>query len=433
MEHLNSYVLIIIFSATIIVSYFYNLYAKKSGIPSVLLLILTGMLINFGFFISESTSPNLFSILKILGVVGLALIVLEAALDLRLIKEKAGMIFKSLSVAVLGLFTTSYIGALVLCFALEMTMVEALLFTIPLSILSSAIILPSIDSLNDSKREFMVYESTFSDILGIVLFYSLLSFLGPDSKSEIYGEVFGNLLFTLIFSVFVSYILIYLFQNIKGHDKLFLLISILLLLYAVGKLFHLSSLIIILIFGVILNNYKLFFAGGLSKLIAEEKVESVLSDFKVVTGESAFVVRTFFFIIFGWSVSLGSMFNLKTIAIGIVLLFIIYIVRAICLFIFNGKHIFPQLFLAPRGLITILLFFAIPDELTQKHDFNGVLLFIILASCLIMTWSLIKYKKENNLTKKTEFLKSTLDADSDNDLEPEVPDTIDQEIEEKNI
>ena len=44
-----------------------------------------------------------------------------------------------------------------------------------------------------------------------------------------------------------------------------------------------------------------------------------------------------------------------------------------------------------------------------------------------------KYKKENNLTKKTEFLKSALDADSDNDLEPEVPDTIDQEIEEKNI
>ena len=50
-----------------------------------------------------------------------------------------------------------------------------------------------------------------------------------------------------------------------------------------------------------------------------------------------------------------------------------------------------------------------------------------------MTWSLIKYKKGNNLTKKTDFLKSALDADSDNDLEPEAPDTIDQEIEEKNI
>ena len=135
------------------------------------------------------------------------------------------------------------------------------------------------------------------------------------------------------------------------------------------------------------------FAGGLSRLINDEKVEHILADFKVVTGESAFVVRTFFFIIFGWSVSVGSMFNLKSIAIGIALLIIIYVVRAICLFIFSGKNIFPQIFLAPRGLITILLFFAIPKELTDKYDFNGVLLFIILASCLIMTWSLIRHKK----------------------------------------
>ena len=414
MNSLDPVVLIIIFSSTIIISYFFNLYSKKSGVPSVLMLIFTGMLINFGFFLSEMGSPNLFSILKILGVVGLALIVLEAALDLKLVKEKAGLIFKSLATAVLGLFATSYIGALVLTNVFEMNMIEALLFTVPLSILSSAIILPSLGSLDDYKKEFMIYESTFSDILGIVLFYSLLSFLGPDSKSEIYGEVFGNLLFTIIFSIIASYILIYLFQNIKGHDKLFLLISILLLLYAVGKLFHLSSLIIILIFGMILNNYRLFFAGGLSKLIEESKVESILADFKVVTGESAFVVRTFFFIIFGWSVSVGSMFNLETVAVGIILLLIIYVVRAICLFIFNGKNIFPQIFLAPRGLITILLFFAIPKELTEKHDFNGVLLFIILTSCLIMTWSLMRHKKNTESTIETDDL---LASSEDQDLE----------------
>ena len=95
---------------------------------------------------------------------------------------------------------------------------------------------------------------------------------------------------------------------------------------------------------MILNNYKVFFSGGLSKLIDETKVESILSDFKVVTGESAFVVRTFFFIIFGWSVSVGSMFNLKSIAIGLALLLVIYVVRAICLFIFSGKNIFHKYF-----------------------------------------------------------------------------------------
>ena len=417
MENIDPYILIIICSSTIILSYFYNLYSKKSGIPSVLLLIITGLLIQFGFLLSgEMIEKKDFDvILKFLGIVGLALIVLEAALDLQLIKEKTKVILKSFSVATIGLVATSYICALFLVGVLKMEMIEALLFTVPISILSSAIILPSIDSLDDDKREFMVYESTFSDILGIVLFYSLTRFLGPSSESEIYGVVFGNLTFTILFSVLASYILIYLFQNIKGHDKLFFLISILLLLFAVGKLFHLSSLIIILIFGVILNNYKLFFSGWLSKLINEEKVEGILADFKVVTGESAFVVRTFFFILFGVLASVASMFNFKTIGIGIVLLLIIYLIRTISLFLFNGKNIFPQVFLAPRGLITILLFFAIPEEITEKYDFNGVLLFIILASCLIMTWSLIKYKKNIDVA-------NLEDAAEDSDL-------IDQEIE----
>ena len=400
MDQLSSYSLIILFSATIIVSYFFNIYAKKSGIPAVLMLIVSGVLINFALIISGIEKPNLFPILEVLGVVGLILIVLEAALDLELLKEKIGVITKSLLVATIGLVATSYVSAEFLCYVFEMTIIEALLFTIPLSILSSAIILPSIDSLDEYKKEFMIYESTFSDILGIVGFYSVMSFLGPDSKSEIYGEVFSNLIFTIVFSVIASYILIYIFQKLKGHNKLFLLISILLLLYAIGKLFHLSSLIIILIFGVILNNYKLFFKGGLIKLIDHEKVTSVLADFKVITGESAFVIRTFFFIIFGWSISLSSMFNLKTVAVGGAILLIIYTVRTISLILFSGKNIFPQVFLAPRGLITILLFFAIPKSITEQYDFNGVLLFVIFISCIIMTSGLIRYKKNQETIKE---------------------------------
>jgi len=144
-----------------------------------------------------------------------------------------------------------------------------------------------------------------------------------------------------------------------------------------------------------------FFRGGLMRLLNEEKVEDVLDDMKVVTAETAFVVRTFFFIIFGWSVYLGSLLSFKVIGIGLVILFIIYLVRAITLFIFNGKNIVTQLFLAPRGLITILLFFAIPEELSIGAEFQGVLLFVILVSCLVMTWSLISYK--NKLAQIVEY------------------------------
>ena len=393
-EALTTYHLIIIFSITIIISYFFNLSAKKSGIPAVLLLIGLGIGINYLLRFSGFPKPNLLPVLEVLGVVGLILIVLEAALDLQLLREKFGLIIKSFLVALIGLAGTAYLAALVLNHIMGVEVLIALLYTIPLSILSSAIILPSIDDLDEDKREFMIYESTFSDIVGIIGFYSVLTMVGSGSNESVYGEVFGNLALTVVFSIIISYMLIYVFQNIKGHVKLFLLIAILLLLYAVGKMFHLSSLIIILIFGMILNNYKVFFRGGLMRLLNEEKVEEVLDDMKVVTAETAFVVRTFFFIIFGWSVYLGSLLSLKVIGIGLVILFIIYLVRAITLFIFNGKNIVTQLFLAPRGLITILLFFAIPEELSIGPEFQGVLLFVILVSCLVMTWSLISYKNK---------------------------------------
>ena len=358
------------------------------------MLIGLGVIINYSLRFSGAAKPDLLPILEVLGVVGLILIVLEAALDLQLLKEKIGLIIKSFLVALIGLGATAYLAALSLNFLMGVEILNALLYTIPLSILSSAIILPSIDDLNEEKREFMIYESTFSDIIGIVGFYSVLTMVGSKAGESVYGEVAGSLALTIIMSVVISYILIYVFQNIKGHVKLFLLIAILLLLYAIGKMFHLSSLIIILIFGIILNNYKVFFRGGLMKLLNEEKVDEVLDDMKVITAETAFVVRTFFFIIFGWSVYLGSLLSFKVMGIGLVILAIIYAIRAIVLFLFNGRDIITQLFLAPRGLITILLFFAIPEELSIGKEFQGVLLFVILISCLIMTWSMIISKNK---------------------------------------
>ena len=432
---LTSYHYIIIFSLTIIISYFFNIYAKKTGIPSVLMLIGLGVLINYvlSSFIGVE-KPNLFPILKVIGVFGLILIVLEAALDLSLVKEKVSLIIKSTLVALLGLVGTAYFSAEALVlFVEDMDIITGLIYTIPLSILSSAIILPSVEDLNENKKEFMIYESTISDILGIIAFYAVLSMVGADSNEGVYGEVFGNLVFTVIFSIIISYVLVYVFQNIAGHVKLFLLIAILLLLYAVGKMFHLSSLVMILIFGVILNNYKLFFSGGLASLLNMERVNHILNDMKVITAESAFVVRTFFFIIFGWSITISDLFSLKVIGIGVCILFIIYVIRALFLFLFQGKDIFPQLFLAPRGLITILLFFAIPEETRNSNEeIEGVLLFIILTTCLIMSWALVVQKNKEKLQKEIldQVKNESVDKDSDIVEAPTVQKEKESNIEE---
>jgi len=49
----------------------------------------------------------------------------------------------------------------------------------------------------------------------------------------------------------------------------------------------------------------------------------------------------------------------------------------------------PQTFIAPKGLISILLFFAIPESLKTQGFESGVFFLVIIATSIIMAWSLI--------------------------------------------
>jgi len=399
-EALTTYHYIIIFASIIITSYFFNSFSKKSGVPSVLMLICLGFIINI-----YTTFQDKFDfVLEVLGTVGLILIVLDGALGLRLLRDKVGTILKSFFVSLITLVCTAYFGALFLNYFFEIQILHALLLTTPLSILSSAILLPSIGSLKDNKREFLIYESTFSDIIGIIVFVTVLSFISPDAENNrVYGFILSNLIGTTVFSVFISYFLIYLFQKLKGEAKLFLLISVLMILYAFSEMLNLSSLIIILVFGLMLNNYKLFFKGFLSSLIAgEQKILEIIDDFKVVTLESAFVVRTFFFILFGWSININDLLDLKSFLIALSIVVIIYLVRCVALLIFSltlrFEKILPELFLAPRGLLTILLFFTIPEGLIDSDlNFESVFLYVIIICSIIMALILVNEKKKEGI------------------------------------
>lgn len=402
MDILSTYNILIEVSVILILSFFFGEIAKRTNIPSVLLLILLGILLNIGI---KATGYELdfFPILEVLGVVGLIMIVLEAALELELKREKIIPILKAFGIALVGLLASAWVAALILHqFVDGMDMQRAWLYAMPLSILSSAIIIPSVTGLNEVKKEFHIYESTFSDILGIIAFYFLTSQLhgaeghGVDEHSSGFIAYMGNVLLTVVISLIASYLIVLIFQNIKSSVKLFLLIAVLLLLYSVGKLMHLSSLIIILVFGLLIANMKLFFRGKfLSSLLNYRSAHRIYEGLHVVTAETAFVVRTFFFVIFGITIVLSSLKDMEVVMISGLILLSIYLIRFVVLRIALGKDILPQLFIAPRGLITVLLFYAIPKE-AEVEGFNaGILLFIIIATSIIMTIALIYDKRRS--------------------------------------
>lgn len=390
MEVINPYIAIIGISLVIILSYFFNIISQKTNVPSVLMLIILGILIKQGMnFIGISAGKQLFSLLELLGIIGLIMIVLEAALDLHLTKEKWPIIWKSFSVALISLILSTGAIAYIINYLIINDFFTCIIYAVPLSIMSSAIIIPSVGGLGEDKKEFMVYEGTFSDILGIMVFYFLIGNAGADNAKVVVWDVLSNISITILLSALISYGLVLIFQKMNSQVKLFLLISVLLILYSVGKLFHLSSLLIILIFGLVLNNNQLFFKGFLRKWLQPKKVKNILHDFHLVTKETAFVVRTFFFVLFGITITLTSLLNLKVALISLAILAALYVVRILAIKLFVQKDIIPQIWLAPRGLITILLFFAIPAEYQTEAFDSGILLYTIIISCVIMAASLV--------------------------------------------
>ena len=332
-------------------------------------------------------------ILEVLGTVGLIFIVLEAALDLELTRERWPIIWKSFLVALIALVGSSFAIAAFINFMIIDDFFNSLVYAIPLSIMSSAIIIPSVGGLIDEQKEFMVYESTFSDILGIMFFYLLLGNAGTEKVGSVVGNVFSNIGLTLLLAIIVVYILTWVIQKMTSEVKLFLTIAILLLIYAVEKIYHLSPLILILAFGLMLNNPKLFWFKPIRRFVNLDKIHSLHNEFHLLTLESAFVIRTFFFVIFGITISIASILSWTVLFYSLIISLMLYLVRLVLLWIFERKNIFPLLYIAPRGLITILLFFQIygayPEYATGAFD-KGILLQVIFITSLLMTFSLIQ-------------------------------------------
>jgi cell volume regulation protein A len=409
MDFSSPYALIIIATVVLIVSFFFGELSKRTSIPSVLMLIVFGVFLKMGMGSMGMKDFNFRGALEILGIVGLIMIVLEAALELKLERSKLVPILMAFGIALVGLVLSAWITAELLYYFIPMFKTNfivgdinqgrwvAWIYATPLSILSSAIIIPSVVDLRLDKKEFHIYESTFSDILGIMLFYFLkgMIIIPGEDPSGIGSFIFSTFL-TLVIAIVASYLLVLIFQKISSQTKLFLLISTLLLIYSVAKLQHLSSLLIILVFGLVIANKDIFFVGPLKKWLDKEKAEEIYNGLHVITMETAFVVRTFFFVVFGVTIVFSTLASWSVFGLSMLCLAVIYIIRYGLLRASLGKDIVPQLYIAPRGLITILLFYDIGAELAVEDFSQGILLFIIIGTSLVMTASLIFDKQRTN-------------------------------------
>jgi hypothetical protein len=211
------------------------------------------------------------------------------------------------------------------------------------------------------------------------------------------------MLLALIIALVVSFFLFYLLTHSKVNVKFFLAFSILVLLYISGLMINLPSLIIILVFGLMVSNWEKIKYTSLTRHFPHSQIESTHELLHSITAESSFLIRTFFFILFGYSINLKLLVNIDVLVIGSFIVFAMLLVRYIYLKLFVKTNIFPELFYMPRGLITILLFYKIPTTL-QLSEFNeGILFFVVLSTSLVMLLGSIFYKTTKEINTPDEL------------------------------
>lgn len=393
--------LLLILSIALIISFFYNNIQRRFNISAVILLLISGVALQFvvrRYFGNVELPP---SMLPIFGTLGLLIIVLEAVLDMDINRENYRLYIKAAAIATVIVCGSCLVIAYGFMRAYSfLSPVAAIVYALPLSIVSSAIVIPSLKNLTSEFRDLIILESVFSDIIGILLFnFFVMAEFNSVSSIGLFGINFALM---VVISLVTTIILGIVLSNLHGKNQHVFILAILIFVYTVAKHFHLSSLILILVFGLFLRNLPQLMSTKIGvrwfgKFLNPENIRTNLTKMNEFVDEIGFIIRTFFFILLGYSINLAALGDLRVILLGVMIAIAIYAVRWLVFLPFpKAKDRLLGIAAAPRGLITVLLFFQLPDKFSSKYFDGGVVFFVVIITSVVMSYALVhnKYKKD---------------------------------------
>lgn len=373
--------IIISICVLLLIAYIFDVSSPKTRIPSVILLLLVGWAVRQGANFLGLHIPDLSPILPVIGTVGLILVVLEGSLEVELNRSKLGLIVRSTVVALLPIILLSMLLALAFEHFDGISFRTGLLNAIPLCVISSTIAISSSQNLPTKDSEFVTYESSLSDIFGVIFFNFVVRNEVIDLSS--FTEFGAQIVIILVVTVAATLGLSFLLSKIKHHVKFLPIILLIILIYTIAKMYHLPALIFIFVLGLFIGNLDKFERFRFMKRLRPEILVKEVSRLQELTKEITFSIRSLFFLLFGYLIETSELLNTNTLVWAIAISGGIFLVRFIFLKL-SGQNVFPLLFIAPRGLITILLFISIPVGQTTNLVNNSLIIQVIIITALIM-------------------------------------------------
>jgi len=369
-------------SGLLILAYLLEHFGERFRLPVVVLLIVTGLIarqildaLDFNFL--RWVEP----IVPVIGTLGLILIVLEGALDLTVSRERRGLIITAAAASLLGFLATLAAFALLFGYLLHLALPIAFLAAIPFAVISSAVAIPGADSLAEHPREFVIYESSLSDILGVLVFYAWLAAQGSLDGFTI-GFVGGGAV-SLLAAVAAALALYYFINQIDHHIRFLPVLAGIVFLYAIGKALNLSPLIVVLVCGLLINNPHLVTWHAAMRRIKAPDYDQTLREFKGLVTELTFATKSFFFLLLGYWTDVGQMLLREAWLVAAAGVLVILVSRWIILKLLRQQEIAQLVWIAPRGLITVLLFLAAREAgMLDTFPIGAVMLVVLATSAL---------------------------------------------------
>jgi hypothetical protein len=368
-------------SGLLLLAYGIEHFGRRFRVPPVVLLIVVGLVarqvldaLGWKFHWVEPIVP-------VVGTIGLILIVLEGALDLTVSRERRALILDAAASSLAGFLVSLAAFALMFAGLLGFEPGIAITAAIPFAVVSSSVAIPAAAGLADRTREFVVYESSLSDILGVLVFYAWVSAQG--SVEGFAADLLGGGAMSLVVAVAAGLALFYFINQIVGHVRFLPLLAGLVFLYAIGKELHLSPLIIVLVCGLIINNPNLLTWHAKLRSLQTEAYAQTLREFKGLVAELTFATKSFFFLLLGYWTDVRSMLSIEALLVAVAGIAAILASRWAILRLLRRDGIGQLVWIAPRGLITVLLFLSARE--TGKLDtfpFGAVMLVVLVTSAL---------------------------------------------------
>lgn len=385
--------IIIAICTLLLIAYGFDITSPRTKVPSVILLILLGWVMRQLSTHWGVVVPNLVPILPILGTIGLILIVLEGALELELNRSKTKLVNKSFWMASIPMVALAFSLDLLFQYFGYPSFKDNLTNIIPICIISSAIAIPSARYLAPYDKEFVVYESSLSDIIGI-LFFNFIS-LNTTINLLSFGFFLRDLGLMAIISFGATIGLALLLKYIDHHVKFVPITLLVILIYSISKFYHLPSLVFILILGIFLGNLDELRSIKWIARLNPDSLEREVTKFKELMAEMAFLIRALFFLLFGYLLDTADVLNEETALWALAIVVGTYLIRAVLLKGFS-LALHPLLFIAPRGLITILLYLSIPASQQISLVNRSLIIQVIILTALVMMVGLMTMPKKPN-------------------------------------